>query len=123
MSEIIKLSPVDTHPNMNTWAPIRRNVLTEDDQYHSNIPYFGDNDIGSEYIRSFEENVKNEVKIFDGEDEDAMFLSLVNNLAKIDISNEENLDDNFKLQVLKNPSSDDQKKWHLTSTIDRRLPG
>ena len=28
-------------PEMNTWAPIQRNILTEDDN-HINIPYFGD---------------------------------------------------------------------------------
>ena len=58
MSEIITIEHIETHPNMNTWAPIRRNVLTEDDYYHSNIPYFGDEAIGSNFIKSFEENVK-----------------------------------------------------------------
>ena len=39
MSEIITIKHIETHPNMNTWAPIRRNVLTEDDYYHSQQSY------------------------------------------------------------------------------------
>ena len=122
-TEIITIGEVGTHPNMNTWAPIRRNILTEDDNYHSNIPYFGDEAIGSNFIKSFEETVKNDVKIFE---DDSLFLSLVNNLSKIDISNTDTTagtGDNFKVQVLASPSSEEQKKWHLTSTIDRSLPG
>ena len=32
---------LNNFPKMNTWAPIKRNILTEDD-HHNNIPYFGD---------------------------------------------------------------------------------
>ena len=39
--EISQLQEVEKFPNMNTWAPIKRNILTEDDN-HINIPYFGD---------------------------------------------------------------------------------
>ena len=35
------MEEVSHYPNMNTWAPLRRNILTEDD-HHINIPYFGD---------------------------------------------------------------------------------
>ena len=122
MSEIITIEHIETHPNMNTWAPIRRNVLTEDDHYHSNIPYFGDEAIGSNFIKSFEENVKSRAKIFGEDDEDALFLSLVNSLAKINIDNEDP-EDNLKLQVLTRPSTEQQMKWNLSSTIDRSLPG
>ena len=122
MSEIITIEHIETHPNMNTWAPIRRNVLTEDDHYHSNIPYFGDEAIGSNFIKSFEENVKSRAKIFGEDDEDALFLSLVNSLAKIKIDNEDP-EDNLKLQVLTRPSTEQQMKWNLSSTIDRSLPG
>ena len=122
MSEIITIEHIETHPNMNTWAPIRRNVLTEDDYYHSNIPYFGDEAIGSNFIKSFEENVKTRTKIFGEDDEDALFLSLVNNLAKIKIDNEDP-EDNLKLQVLTRPSTEKEMKWDLSSTIDRSLPG
>ena len=41
MAEIRLLEEVEHFPNMNTWAPIQRNILTEDDN-HINIPYFGD---------------------------------------------------------------------------------
>ena len=41
MAEIHKLTEVKQFPNMNTWAPTTRNILTEDDN-HINIPYFGD---------------------------------------------------------------------------------
>ena len=41
MTEIHKLTEVEHFPNMNSWAPIKRNILTEDDN-HINIPYFGD---------------------------------------------------------------------------------
>ena len=113
------ISHVDTQPHMNTWAPIRRNVLTEDDNYHSNIPYFGDEQIGSNFIKSFEETVKNENKIFE---DDTLFLSLVNNLARVDINDVEEENDS-KLQVLENPSSHDQRNWHFVSSCDRSLPG
>jgi len=118
-SEIMTISHVDTQPHMNTWAPIRRNVLTEDDNYHSNIPYFGDEQIGSNFIKSFEETVKNENKIFE---DDTLFLSLVNNLARVDINDVEEENDS-KLQVLENPSSHDQRNWHFVSSCDRSLPG
>ena len=39
--EISQLEVVETYPKMNTWAPIKRNILTEDDN-PINIPYFGD---------------------------------------------------------------------------------
>jgi len=113
-TEIMTIPAVATRPDMNIWAPIRRNVLTEDDQYHSNIPYFGDEAIGTNFIRSFEDSVKNGVKIFDGDDDDSLFLTLVNNLSSLDLSKEE---------VLSPPNSEDQKKWHLTSTVDKSLPG
>ena len=41
MVEISQLQEVETYPKMNTWAPIKRNILTEDDN-PINIPYFGD---------------------------------------------------------------------------------
>ena len=41
VAEIKHLEEVEHFPNMNTWAPILRNILTEDDN-HINIPYFGD---------------------------------------------------------------------------------
>ena len=39
--EISLVEEVESYPNMNSWAPIKRNILTEDDN-HINIPYFGD---------------------------------------------------------------------------------
>ena len=39
--EISLMEVVESYPNMNSWAPIKRNILTEDDN-HINIPYFGD---------------------------------------------------------------------------------
>ena len=39
--EISLMEVVESFPNMNSWAPIKRNILTEDDN-HINIPYFGD---------------------------------------------------------------------------------
>ena len=112
MTEIISIDPVTTQPHMNTWAPIRRNILTEDDQYHSNIPYFGDEAIGTNFIRSFEENVKNGVNIFDGDDEDSLFMTLVNNLSKIDLDG----------QDASPPSSEEMKKWQQSSSVDTSLP-
>ena len=41
VAEIRQFKEVEHFPNMNTWAPIKRNILTEDDN-HINIPYFGD---------------------------------------------------------------------------------
>ena len=35
------MEEVSGYPKMNTWAPIQRNILTED-EHHINIPYFGD---------------------------------------------------------------------------------
>ena len=112
-TEIMTIPSVTTHPNMNTWAPIRRNVLTEDDQYHSNIPYFGDDAIGTNFIRSFEDSVKNGVKIFDGDDDDGLFLTLVSNLSKLDVSRD----------AIKAPSSEEQRKWQITSSVNKSLPG
>ena len=112
MTEIIFIDPVTTQPHMNTWAPIRRNILTEDDQYHSNIPYFGDEAIGTNFIRSFEENVKNGVNIFDGDDEDSLFMTLVNNLSKIDLDG----------QDASPPSSEEMKKWQQRASVDTSLP-
>ena len=119
MSEIIEIQNIPTHPNMNTWAPIRRNVLTEDDHYHSNIPYFGDEQIGSNFIKSFEENVNNKVKIFEADNEDSMFLDLINSLKKVEI-NGNSLDET---KLLESPKTEDQKRWHLTSSVDKTLPG
>ena len=117
VSEIIEIEHIPTHPNMITWAPIRRNVLTEDDHYHSNIPYFGDTEIGSNFIKSFEENVNNKVNIFDADNEDVMFMDLVNSLAKVGIQTEDESD------LLEEPKTEDEKKWHLSSTVDKSLPG
>ena len=117
VSEIIEIEHVDTHPNMITWAPIRRNVLTEDDHYHSNIPYFGDTEIGSNFIKSFEENVNNKVNIFDADDEDHMFMDLVKNLAKIKIKTPK------ESELLDDPKTEEEKKWHLIASVDKSKPG
>ena len=41
MVEVMMVPELNNFPKMNTWAPIKRNILTEDD-HHNNIPYFGD---------------------------------------------------------------------------------
>lgn len=117
VSEIIEIEHIPTHPNMITWAPIRRNVLTEDDHYHSNIPYFGDTEIGSNFIKSFEENVNNKMNIFNADNEDSMFMDLVNSLANVEIQTED------ESELLEEPKTEAEKKWHLSSCTDNSLPG
>lgn len=117
VSEIIEIEHIPTHPNMITWAPIRRNVLTEDDHYHSNIPYFGDTEIGSNFIKSFEENVNNKMNIFNADNEDSMFMDLVNSLANVEIRTED------ESELLEEPKTEAEKKWHLSSCHDNSLPG
>ena len=117
VSEIIEIEHIPTHPNMITWAPIRRNVLTEDDHYHSNIPYFGDTEIGSNFIKSFEENVNNKVNIFDADNEDDMFMDLVKSLAKVDLKTQD------EAELLEEPKTENEKTWHLSSSVDKSLPG
>jgi len=123
MVEVKMMDEVKQYPKMITWAFISRNILTEDDN-HINIPYFGDEviDQDSHFIESFETNVSNNMKLFEEEDEDSLYLSLVTSLTNLKLQDQDVSNDGDS-ELLSQPLSEFQQQWHLQSCADKKLPG
>ena len=62
------------------------------------------------------------MKLFEEDDEDTLYLKLVNNLAKLTLKERTGPGGDSE-SFLQKPASDYQKRWHLQSSEDKTLPG
>ena len=80
-------------------------------------------DEDSQFIKSFEWNVSNKMKLFEEDDEDSLYLTLVNNLSKLSLQEASRGGDSGVSELLSQPSSEYQKQWYQQASADQTLPG
>lgn len=62
------------------------------------------------------------MKLFEGEDEDTLYLKLVNNLAELTIKEPRSGPDGDSESFLQKPGSEYQERWHRQTSKDQTLP-
>jgi len=120
--ELLPMPLVEAPPFMTTWAPIHRNVLVEEQQVISNIPYFGDDaiDRDDKILSSIVEEVNTKISMKDNLNED-IFLQLVAKLSSL--KETDNSTNSHQYVVLFKPDTKKELEWVKVSSADTSLPG